>query len=46
MTAMNRQILLVSRPSGRPTVDNFRLVQAPDFREFRWRSPVLKPESF
>ncbi len=29
MTAMNRQILLVSRPSGRPTVDNFRLVQTP-----------------
>jgi NADPH-dependent curcumin reductase CurA len=26
---MNQQILLVSRPSGEPTVDNFRLVETP-----------------
>ncbi len=29
MTATNHQILLVSRPTGEPSVDNFRLVQAP-----------------
>jgi NADPH-dependent curcumin reductase CurA len=29
MSPANRQILLVSRPSGEPTVDNFRLVEAP-----------------
>jgi len=29
MNPTNRQILLVSRPSGEPTVDNFRLVEAP-----------------
>jgi NADPH-dependent curcumin reductase CurA len=29
MTTMNRQILLASRPEGEPTVDNFRLVEAP-----------------
>jgi len=28
MTSPNRQILLASRPSGEPTPDNFRLVQA------------------
>ena len=27
--AINRQILLASRPEGEPTVDNFRLVEAP-----------------
>ena len=26
---INRQILLVSRPVGEPTVDNFRLVETP-----------------
>lgn len=29
MTIVNQQILLVSRPTGAPTADNFRLVQAP-----------------
>ncbi|MFC0397070.1 NADP-dependent oxidoreductase [Paraburkholderia rhizosphaerae] len=29
MTAINRQILLVSRPQGAATADNFRLVQTP-----------------
>jgi NADPH-dependent curcumin reductase CurA len=29
MTTMNRQILLASRPEGEPSVDNFRLVEAP-----------------
>lgn len=26
---MNRQILLVSRPTGEPTPENFRLVETP-----------------
>jgi NADPH-dependent curcumin reductase CurA len=29
MAPMNRQILLASRPTGEPTPDNFRLVEAP-----------------
>lgn len=29
MTAVNRQILLASRPSGEPGADNFKLVEAP-----------------
>ncbi|GAB4043258.1 MAG: NADP-dependent oxidoreductase [Rubrivivax sp.] len=29
MNLVNRQILLVSRPAGEPTADNFRLVEAP-----------------
>jgi NADPH-dependent curcumin reductase CurA len=29
MHAMNKQILLVSRPAGEPTADNFRLVETP-----------------
>ena len=29
MTTMNRQIHLVSRPQGEPTVDNFALVETP-----------------
>lgn len=29
MTAMNHQILLASRPTGEPSVDNFRLVHSP-----------------
>jgi hypothetical protein len=29
MTTMNHQILLVSRPEGEPSVDNFRLVEVP-----------------
>jgi NADPH-dependent curcumin reductase len=29
MNPVNRQILLVSRPSGEPSVDNFRLVETP-----------------
>jgi NADPH-dependent curcumin reductase len=29
MTAINRQIHLVSRPQGEPTLDNFKLVEAP-----------------
>jgi NADPH-dependent curcumin reductase CurA len=29
MTTMNTQVHLVSRPKGEPSVDNFRLVQAP-----------------
>jgi NADPH-dependent curcumin reductase CurA len=29
MTQMNQQILLASRPTGEPTVDNFRLVETP-----------------
>src|SRR5262249_13145417 len=28
MTTKNRQILLASRPSGEPTLDNFRLVES------------------
>jgi NADPH-dependent curcumin reductase CurA len=28
MSFMNRQVLLATRPSGEPTPDNFRLVQA------------------
>ena len=29
MTTINKQILLVSRPQGEPTVDNFKLVEQP-----------------
>ena len=29
MNPVNRQILLVSRPSGEPSVDNFRLERVP-----------------
>ncbi len=29
MTMTNQQVLLSSRPVGKPTTDNFRLVQAP-----------------
>lgn len=29
MTDINRQVLLVSRPEGAATLDNFRLVETP-----------------
>ena len=29
MSLINHQILLASRPAGEPTVDNFKLVEAP-----------------
>ena len=29
MTIKNEQILLVSRPTGEPTLDNFKYVEAP-----------------
>ncbi|GAB7522180.1 NADP-dependent oxidoreductase [Paraburkholderia sp. 2C] len=50
MTEINRQILLVSRPQGAATVDNFRLVEAPlaplADGEFRVRNHYLSLDPY